>query len=85
MQTTIETTKKLLAGNLPESTRPATLKDIFSGIGSVLSISMLGHGFAFVEMSGEDADSALFQLKGRRIEGQAMTLDEIHPRTPSRY
>jgi len=92
MQGTIEsapdetsTTKKLLVGNLPETTRPATLKNIFSGIGSVLSISILSHGFALVEMSAADADVALIQLRGRRNEGNAMTLDEINPRTPSRY
>ena len=92
MQTTIEmapgvtsTTTKLLIGNLPESIRPAALKDIFSPIGIVLSISIVGNGFAIVEMSAPDADSAVIQLRGRRIDGHAMMLDEINPRTPSRY
>jgi len=50
------------------------VKDIFTPIGKVLSVSMLGHGFAFVEMTAVDADRAL-----------AMMLDEAHPQTPSRY
>jgi len=93
MQVTAETTtaittssiKKLLVGNLPDSTRITALKDIFSPVGKVLSVSMLGHGFAFVEMTSTDADRALTQLRGCRIDGSAMMLDEAHPRTPSRY
>ena len=93
MQETVETDaaittssiKKLLVGNLPESTRISALTDIFAPVGKVLSVSMLGHGFAFVEMTSTDADRALTELRGSRIDGRAMMLDEAHPRTPSRY
>lgn len=77
--------KKLLVGNLPDTTRISTVKDIFTPVGKVLSVSMLGHGFAFVEMTAADADRALTQLRGSQIEGRAMMLDEAHPRTSSRY
>jgi len=77
--------RKLLVGNLPDSTRISAVKDIFTPIGKVLSVSMLGHGFAFVEMTAVDADRALTQLRGSQIEGRAMMLDEAHPQTPSRY
>ena len=77
--------RKLLVGNLPESTRISAVKDIFTRVGKVLSVSMLGHGFAFVEMPAADADRALTQLRGSPIEGRAMMLDEAHPRIPSRY
>jgi len=77
--------KKLLVGNLPDSTRSSALKDIFAAVGKVLSVSMLGHGFAFVEMTAADADLALAQLRGCQVDGRAMMLDEAHPRTPSRY
>ena len=92
MQVTLQTEsaatssiKKLLVGNLPDSTRPSALKDIFTPVGKVLSVSMLGHGFAFVEMTTTDADRALTQLRGCQVGGRAMLLDEAHPRTPSRY
>jgi RNA recognition motif-containing protein len=83
----IRSTKKLLIGNLPE--RPgkaaaAIIEDLFSPVGKVLSVSVLNHGFAFVEMKTADADRALVQLKGCRIDGKAMMLDEAHPRRPSR-
>jgi len=77
--------RKLLVGNLPDSTRISAVKDLFAAVGKVLSVSMLGHGFAFVEMTAADADRALTQLRGCLIDGRAMMLDEAHPRTPSRY
>ena len=88
MQTTSVSTssvRKLLVGNLPDSARISAVKDIFAPVGKVLSVSMLGHGFAFVEMTAADADRALTQLRGNPIEGRALMLDEAHPRTPSRY
>ena len=87
MQDVIQTSpvRKLLVGNLPDSTRMSTVKDIFTPVGKVLSVSMLGHGFAFVEMTADDADRALMQLRGCQIDGRAMMLDEAHPRIPLRY
>jgi hypothetical protein len=46
---------------------------------------MLAHGFAFVEMTSGDADRALIELQGCRVDGKPMMLDEAHPRSPSRY
>jgi RNA recognition motif-containing protein len=77
--------RKLLVGNLPDNTQISAVKDIFSPVGKVLSVSMLGHGFAFVEMTAADADRALTQLSGSQIDGRTVMLDEAHPRTPSRY
>jgi len=76
-------TKKLLIGNFPEhpaKAAAAMIADLFSTVGKVLSVSVLNHGFAFVEMTAADADRALIQLKGCRVEGKAMMLDEAHPR-----
>jgi RNA recognition motif-containing protein len=78
-------TKKLLVGNLPESTRSAAIENLFTPVGKVLSVSLLAHGFAFVEMTSDDADRALAELKGCRVEGRAMSIDEAHPRSASRY
>jgi RNA recognition motif-containing protein len=81
----ISSVRKLLVGNLPDSARISAVKDIFTPIGKVLSVSMLGHGFAFVEMTADDADRALTQLRGCQIDGRAVMLDEAHPRIPLRY
>ena len=77
-------TKKLLVGNLPDSTLGAAVADLFTSIGKVVSVSMLAHGFAFVEMNAADADRALAQLRGARVDGRAMMIDEAHPRSGSR-
>jgi len=77
-------TKKLLIGNLPDSVQPSALADVFGRVGKVISVSLLAHGFAFVEMTALDADKALAQLNGHRFDGKAMMIDEAH-RSRSRY
>ena len=62
-------TKKLLLGNLPDAVPALTVQNMFDGVGPVLSVSLLAHGFAFVEMKSDDADRALSQLKGFRLNG----------------
>jgi len=86
MQTSaITSTKKLLIGNLPESTKNSAVEDIFSVVGKVLSVNVVRNGFAFVEMTAEDADKARQQLNGYRLNGKPMTIDEAHPRPSSRH
>ena len=81
MQTsTAASTKKLLIGNLPESTKTAAVENLFSVVGRVLSVNVVRNGFAFVEMTAEDADKARHQLNGYRFNGKPMTIDEAHPR-----
>jgi RNA recognition motif-containing protein len=82
MQTT--STKKLLIGNLPESAQTATVADLFNGVGKVLSVAVVSHGFAFVEMTAADADEARRRLNGHRLNGRAMMIDEAHPRGGAR-
>jgi len=85
MQTIGSTTKKLLIGNLPEAVHTATIEEFFNKVGTVLSVALLPHGFAFVEMKADDADKVVTQLNGYRWNGRAMMIDEAHPRSRSRY
>ena len=78
-------TKKLFIGNLPDSTHTGTVADLFNGIGRVLSVAVVRNGFAFVEMTADDADKARRQLNGHRLEGRAMMVDEAHPRANARH
>jgi hypothetical protein len=80
-----EATKTLLIGNLPENQAGAAIAELFCGIGQVLNLAVLAHGFAFVELAASDADRALLQLNGYRLNGQHVLVDEAHPRTRSRY
>jgi hypothetical protein len=82
--TTATATKKLLIGNLPDSTPTAAVEKIFSVVGKVLSVALVRDGFAFVEMTAADADKARHQLNGHRVNGKAMMIDEAHPRSNSR-
>ena len=82
--TTVTSTKKLLIGNLPDSTQNAAVENLFSGVGRVLSVNVVRNGFAFVEMTSADADKARQQLNGYRFNGKPMTIDEAHPRPSSR-
>ena len=82
---TATATKKLLIGNLPDSTQTAAVEDLFKVVGRVLSVAVVRNGFAFVEMTAEDADKARHQLNGHRFNGKAMMIDEAHPRNSSRH
>jgi RNA recognition motif-containing protein len=82
--TTVTSTKKLLIGNLPDSTQNAAVENLFSVVGRVLSVNVVRNGFAFVEMTSADADKARHQLNGYRFNGKPMTIDEAHPRPSSR-
>jgi RNA recognition motif-containing protein len=85
MQMATETsTKKLLIGNLPDSTQNAAVENLFSVVGRVLSVNVVRNGFAFVEITSADADRARQQLNGYRFNGKPMTIDEAHPRPSTR-
>jgi RNA recognition motif-containing protein len=78
-------TKKLLIGNLPESTQTAAVQNLFNEVGRVLSVNLVRNGFAFVEMTSADADKALQHFNGYRLNGKPIIIDEAHPRTSSRH
>lgn len=79
------TTKKLLIGNLPDSTQTEAVQNLFKEVGRVLSVNVIRNGFAFVEMTTADADKALQRFNGYRLNGKPIMIDEAHPRTPSRH
>jgi RNA recognition motif-containing protein len=83
--TATASTKKLLIGNLPDSIRSAAIENLFTAVGKVIAVSMLAHGFAFVEMKCADADRAMAELRGARIDGRSIMIEEAHPRSASRY
>ena len=78
---TMTSTKKLLIGNLPESTERSAVESLFRVVGPVISVNIVRNGFAFVEMTAGDADKALVQLKGYRLNGKPLNIDEAHPQS----
>ena len=81
--------KKLFVGNLPFSTTSQQLTDLFSGVGTCESASVItdratgqSRGFGFVEMSSpEEADRAIEELNGHEISGRKLTVTEARERS----
>jgi cold-inducible RNA-binding protein len=79
--------KRIYVGNLSYQTTDGDLTTLFEQVGPVESVNVItdrdtgrSKGFAFVEMSGEDADKAITQLNGTEIDGRALTVNEARPR-----
>ena len=80
-------TKRLFVGNLSYQTTEDDLTTLFEQAGQVDSVSIItdrdtgrSKGFAFVEMSSEDADKAITQFNGTEINGRALNVNEARPR-----
>ena len=79
--------KKIYVGNLSYQTTEADLTTLFEQAGEVESVSIItdrdtgrSKGFAFVEMSNEDAEKAIAQFNGTEVNGRALTVNEARPR-----
>jgi cold-inducible RNA-binding protein len=79
--------KKIYVGNLSYQTTENDLTNLFEQAGQVESVSIItdrdtgrSKGFAFVEMSNEDAEKAIAQFNGQEINGRTLTVNEARPR-----
>jgi RNA recognition motif-containing protein len=64
---------------------------MFEAIGTVESVALItdretgrSRGFAFVEMSPENAQKAMQDLDGKDIDGRALRVNEAQERQPRR-
>lgn len=79
---------KLFIGSLAWGTTDASLKEFFSGAGTVVSANVImdrdtnrSKGFGFVEMSSdEEAKKAIDELNGKELDGRAIVVSEARPR-----
>jgi RNA recognition motif-containing protein len=79
---------KLFVGSLACTTTDDSLKDFFSGVGTVVSATVIkdretnrSKGFGFVEMSSdEEAKAAVEQLDGKELDGRPIVVNEARPR-----
>lgn len=82
--------KKLFVGGLSWDTTDASLSQLFSQIGPVISATVItdrytgrSKGFGFVEMQNdEDAERAKRELNGQMFEGRAIAVSEARPQQP---
>jgi len=79
--------KRIYVGNLSFQTTEGDLSNLFEQVGQVDSVNVItdrdtgrSKGFAFVEMSSEDADKAILQFNGAEIDGRTLTVNEARPR-----
>ena len=80
--------KKLYVGNLSYSTHDEDLREAFSKIGEVLSVTLItdqatgrSKGFGFVEMDTDaQAQAAIQGLNDHEHDGRRLTVNEAKPR-----
>lgn len=78
---------KLYVGGLSYDTTEDSLKEYFSGAGTVDSVTIIkdkfsGHskGFGFVEMSNDqEAAKAIEMFNGQEFEGRSLKVNEARP------
>ena len=79
--------KKLYIGNLPYSVTETTLREMFTPVGVVDSVSIITDrdtgqpkGFAFIEMADEAvAKQAINQINGKAFGNRNITVAEARP------
>jgi len=79
---------KLYVGNLSYETTEESLKELFSEVGPVASVSLItdrhtgrSKGFAFIEMeSDEAAKAAIEKLNETEVDGRKLNVSEARPR-----
>ncbi len=82
--------KKLYVGGLSYGTTQDGLKEAFSKVGEVSSVSILmdkmtgkSRGFGFVEMpNDEEAMKAIEMFHGKQLDGRTLTVNEARPMQP---
>ena len=80
-------TKKMYVGNLPFQSTEDDIQNLFRQYGKVESVNLItdretgrSRGFAFVEMSDDDAKAAMDDLDGTEFEGRKLKINEARPR-----
>jgi RNA recognition motif-containing protein len=78
---------KLYVGNMPFSMDETQLRSLFSQHGEIVSANVImdrdsgrPRGFAFVEMSDEDAQKAMSALDNHEVEGRNLKVSQAKPR-----
>jgi RNA recognition motif-containing protein len=78
---------KLFVGGLAYSVNDDQLRDLFAGVGTVVSAQVIvdkysnqSKGFGFVEMSSEEeSKKAIDELNGKEFEGRSIAVNEARP------
>ena len=85
-------TNNLYVGNLSYDTTEDTLRNLFAEYGEIESVNLISdrntgrsRGFAFVEMSTEEAaQQALSGMNGKQVDEREIKVDKAKPKSDSR-
>jgi len=79
--------KTLYVGNLPWTTTPQDLADLFGAHGQVISSRIIkdketnrSRGFGFVEVTDEDAEKMIAAIDNKEYNGRVLTVNIAKPR-----
>ena len=72
--------KNLFIGNLSYGTTEQKLRDAFAKYGASQVRVMDGRGFGFVEVSDDQASTAISEMNDTEIEGRKIIVNEARPR-----
>lgn len=79
--------KTLYVGNLPWTTNPQDLADLFGTYGQVIGSRIIkdketnrSRGFGFVEVADEDAEKMIASIEGKEFNGRILTVNEAKER-----
>ena len=79
---------KLFVGNLDFGATDSSVRALFTPYGAVESVNVVtdrdtgrSRGFAFVEMSDDDAQRAISGLNGQNVDGRSLNVNEARPKT----
>ncbi len=81
---------KLFVGGLSWDTTEDSLRNLFSTVGTVSTVTIINDkftgkskGFGFVEMSTtEEAQKAIQELNGKPLDGRSIAVNEARPMQP---
>jgi len=85
-------TNNLYVGNLSYDTNEDTLRTLFAEYGEIEAVNLISdrytgrsRGFAFVEMSTEEAaQQAMSGLNGKQVDDREIKVDKAKPKSDSR-
>ncbi|HVL37956.1 MAG TPA: RNA-binding protein [Fimbriimonadaceae bacterium] len=76
--------KTLYVGNLPYSVTESQLNETFAAYGATNARIVEGRGFGFVDIDGDQLESAIADKNNSQMDGRTLTVNEARPRENNR-
>ena len=80
---------KIYIGNLPWSATEQEIRDFFSEVGEVSSVTIVvdretgrSRGFGFVDLETDSVEDAIAKTNGQQLGGRTLRVDQANERPP---